>query len=83
MVLTSKMQEDHQGLNKWQMTCQEGIEDENECHNRETKKRSMPSLKDVALTVQDNQTLDLSSSKERSYGTTALPSECTEPTNEV
>lgn len=62
---------------------QECIEYQYESNNRETKECPVPSLIDIAIVVQNNETLNLSGGEERTDSTTTLPTDCTKPPDEV
>ena len=85
------MKTEDQTLNKRQMFCQEGIEECDEEDNADHQQRSMPSrceyvcrvewtgyspsLIDVCITVQDNQSLYLCCGEEAADSDTRLPPE--------
>lgn len=76
---TSDMEAEDHTLDQRKMLGQEGVEEGHEQNNGNGDQCPVPPFVDVAVVVQDNESLDLGRSEKASYGHTALPAEGTKP----
>jgi hypothetical protein len=67
------VQAENHALDKGKVFGKEGVEKGDEEHNGNGEESSMPSLKDIAGIVQDNETLNLRGGQKGPNGDSALP----------